>query len=155
MSPPFLMVFLGLSLPIWGLNRGDLEAQGFKLSMTDDPRALGMDKKSSSQQLGEVSIMGILFPDRLEGFILDTKCSPEQLTAALKTVTYCKEKKGEFHCGPKEPTNPFAAKVCGSAIMLWKEGNPETLRQVNMGCQLGQDLYRRAQEAKPDAGTHP
>jgi hypothetical protein len=149
------VLLLGLALPLWGSERPDMEANGFKYVGGADPQGLGVQKTASSPQLGEVTIIASLFHGRVDTFIVRTECSPERLTAALKTVPCCNERRGEYRCSPKEPTNPFAAKVCGNTIILWKEGDPETLRQANLGCRLAQEIYRREQEAKPDAGNRP
>jgi len=106
-----------------------------------------MKRRDVTSRVGTVDATAFLREIGLDTLILRTTCSPEQLVDALKTVIYCKEKKGEYRCEPKEPTNPFVARVCGNMIMLWNDSDPETRRQVDMGCELSQKLYERDQKA--------
>jgi hypothetical protein len=153
---PATFLLLGIALPLWGSSQGSMEAQGFSVMPGDgDQKGVAMRRRDAAPRLGAVDVLASLRATHLDALMLQTKCSPEQLADALKTVTYCKEMKGEYLCEPSEPTNPFVARVCGRSIMLWMEGDPETLRQVNLGCQLAQSMYKEAQEAKPDAGRRP
>ncbi len=149
-------LLLGVALPLWGSSQDTMEAQGFAAMPGDgDQKGVAMRRRDTAPRLGAVEVLASLRATYLDALMLQTKCSPEQLAGALKTVAYCKEKKGEYRCEPKDPTNPFVARVCGSSIMLWKEGDLETLRQVNLGCQLAQSMYKEAREAKPHAGSRP
>ncbi len=153
---PATFLLLGIALPLWGSSQGSMEAQGFCAMPGDgDQKGVAMRRRDTAPSFGTVDVLASLRASHLDALMLQTKCSPEQLATALKTVAYCKEKKGEYRCEPKETTNLFVARVCGSTIMLWKEGDPETLRQVNMGCQLAQSMYKEAQEVKPDIGARP
>jgi hypothetical protein len=75
------VLLLGLALPLWGSEQPAIEAHAFRYMGGADPQGLGVQKTDSSPQLGDVTILASLFHGRLVTFLLQTKCSPEQLTA--------------------------------------------------------------------------
>jgi hypothetical protein len=148
-----IVMILGVTLPLWGSSRAQLEAQGFRVRI-EEPGGVSMWKREKLASLGPMLVHALLFEDKMDMVAIETERPPEQLATSLKAETYCSVDAEKYSCKPKAGgIPPFAARVCGNTVFLWLDSDPEAARQVSMGCSLAENAFRRGQQTKREAGT--